>query len=411
MKQRGYALEGAQPDEVLRPRAADEAQEMTRAATGRALVPWGGGARQHVGYPLKRPFVVVSTENMNALVEHRPADLTVTAQAGMTIAVLQESLRQHNQWLSVDVARPEVQTVGGIIAARANSLRRFGYGSVRDHLLGVTVINAQGERITGGGRVVKNVSGYDLPKLYCGSWGTLGLITEATFKVAPLPEASATVALSLPAGRNSEEALDRLLLSELQFSFLHLLSPAAAQTVLPGEDKGAQVVVAGFDGPAETVNWQTETLGASALPPEDAACVRAALRDFSLLPAPMSAAFHVLSSQVGAFSRMLEWTAERAGLQASVCSDAALGLMHAHFVPPNGEGDSRADWPAFYSDLRDKADRVGGSCVLERLPNVLRAAEVPVWTPVLADFGLMARVKDALDPARLWNPGRFVGGL
>ena len=150
---------------------------------GHCAVGWGNAAG--LGYPPRRYDLALSTERLNHITEYVPADLTVTAQAGVTLAQLQETLAAHGQFLPLDVALPERQTLGGIIAARADSLRRLAWGSVRDSLLGVTVINDRGERIKGGGKVVKNVAGYDLPKLYCGSLGTLGLIAEATFKVAP----------------------------------------------------------------------------------------------------------------------------------------------------------------------------------------------------------------------------------
>ena len=203
-----------------------------------------------------------------------------------------------------------------------------------------------------------------------------------------------------------EDVLDRLLASDLAPAFLFLLSPGAACALVP-DAENAQYVVAGFDGNAASVAWQVETLGAEAWDEDTARKVRVRLRDFASDDAPMTASFHVLSSQVGAFSRMLEWTARKAGFAAQVASDAALGLMTAHFTPVR-EG---ADWLVFYADLKDKADRCGGSFVLERMPAVLRAQDVPVWSPLLPDFALMARVKEAFDPNRTWNPGRFVGKL
>ncbi len=401
-----YAVLGRQPAHVLRPQSPEEALDVVRENVGKALVPWGGGTRQSLGYPPERYDAALVTAHLDKITEYEPADLTITAQAGVTLAALQAVLAKHGQCLPLDIARPETQTLGGVIAARANSLRRFSSGSVRDLLLGVSVINSRGEIVKGGGKVVKNVAGYDLPKLYCGSLGTLGLITEATFKVAPLPEASATVALPLDADHNSEDVLDHLLGSELLPSFLSLLSPLAASAVLPHAED-AQYVLAGFDGDAEAVAWQGETLGAGCLDDASAFEARAALRDFSLLDAPLTAEFHVLSSQVGAFSRMLEWTARRHNFRAEVASDAALGLMTAHFAPLPGT----ADWHVFYADLKDKADRCGGSFVITRMPDILRMADVPVWSPLLRDFGLMARLKETLDPARMWNPGRFVGKL
>ncbi len=401
-----HALFGQTPASVLTPESPDAAQEIVRRSAGKSVVPWGGGARQALGHAPVGYDVCLSTAGLDRITDHQPADLAVTAQAGVTVARLQETLAAHGQFLPLDVARPDLQTVGGVVAARADSLRRLGMGSVRDSLLGVTVLNSRGEWVQGGGKVVKNVSGYDLPKLYCGSLGTLGLIVEATFKVAPLPEASATALLPLPADHNTEAVLDALLGSDLSPSFLFLFNPGASRSVLPQADD-AQYIVAGFDGPAEAVAWQVETLGAGALDVAEAEALRARLRDFALDPAPMTASFHILSSQVGAYVRMAEWTARRAGFAARVAADAALGLVHAHFAPARPD----ADWPAFYGDLKDKAARVGGSFVIERMPDVLRAADVPVWLPLLPDFALMRRLKQTLDPDGMWNPGRFVGGI
>ncbi len=406
MTTRAYAVLGTDPKQVAAPETVEEAQAVIRAAPGAAVAPWGGGTRQALGYPLTRYDLALSTAKLTAITEYVPADLTVTVQAGMTIAQLQRVLALHGQALPLEVALPEQQTLGGVIAARADSLTRFARGSVRDCLLGVTVINARGEVVKGGGKVVKNVAGYDLPKLYCGSLGTLGLIVEATFKVAPLSETSATALLPLAADFNTEDVLDALLGSDLLPTFLFLLNPEAARAVVP-EAEPVQYVAVGLDGNAEAVAWQLKTLGADALDTDTAQIVRARLRDFGPDAAPMTAAFHVLSSQVGAFSRMVEWTARRAGFNASVASDAALGLMTAHFTPVRTD----ADWSAFYVDLKAKADRCGGSFRIERMPQVLRELDTPVWSPVLPDFRLMARLKEQLDPGRIWNPGRFVGRL
>jgi glycolate oxidase FAD binding subunit len=401
-----FTLFGRRPERVVQPQSPAEAQEWVREFTGKGIVPWGGGCRQALGYPPERYDLALLTTGLTQITEYEPADLTVTAQAGVTLAQLQGVLAAQGQCLPLEIARPQAQTVGGVIAGRANSLSRLSGGSVRDLLLGVSVVNARGEMVKGGGKVVKNVAGYDLPKLYCGSLGTLGLITEATFKVSPLPEASATVVLPLDAAHNSEEVLDHLLGSEIAPSFVFLLSPSAAAQIVPGAED-AQYVVLGFDGNAESVAWQVSTLGAGVLDDAASGPVRAALRDFALNAAPMTAEFHILSSQVGAFSRMVEWTARRSGFAAQVASDAALGLMTAHFAPMQ----ETADWRVFYADLKDKAGRCGGSFIITHMPDALREADVPVWSPLLPDFGLMARLKETLDPTRMWNPGRFVGRL
>ena len=398
-----YTLHGSAPARVLAPDSTADAAEMVRSLSGTGVGVWGGGTTQHVGYAPARYDAALLTHNLTSLVEHIPGNLTATVGAGMTVQQLQDILRPHGQWLPLDVAAPHQRTLGGIVSARAGSLRRALYGSVRDALLGVTVINSGGERITGGGRVVKNVAGYDLPKLYCGARGTLGLITEVTVRVSPLPVASATSVLPLPADVNAEDVLDTLAASALEPSFVCLVSPLAAAYIF-AECDNAQYLIVGMDGSEAAVQWQVQTLGAGQLEADIAARVRTALRDWELEPAPFSVLFHVLPSQVGAFSRMLEWTARRAGFTARVVSDAVLGIMRVHI---DGEGDWLTLWP----DFQDKAERVGGSFVVERMPDALRELDVAVWFPLLADFRLMQSLKQTLDPHAMWNPGRFAGRL
>ena len=402
-----FALFGREPGLIAQPQSQKEAQDLVRQSSGKAIVPWGGGCRQHLGYPPECYDVALLTTGLNQIIEYEPADLTLTAQAGVTLAHLQSVLADQGQCLPLEIARPETQTLGGVIATRANSLCRLSGGSVRDLLLGVSVVNGRGEIVKGGGKVVKNVAGYDLPKLYCGSLGTLGLMTEATFKVAPLPETSATVALPLETDHNSEDVLDHLLGSDLAPSFVFLLSPLAASAVL-SEAQNAQYVILGFDGNAEAVEWQVNTLGAGRLDSAASVQIRAALRDFALNDSPMTAEFHVLSSQVGAFSRMLEWTARRSGFAAQVATDAALGMMTAHFAPLGED----ADWQRLLRRSQRQSrplrrqfyHHADAGCST-------RSADIPVWSPLLPDFGLMARLKETLDPTRMWNPGRFVGKL
>lgn len=403
-----FALFGNSPDAIATPSTIEEAQDVVRHARGKAAVPWGGGARQETGYAPERYDIALSTEKLNAIVDYQPADLTVTVQAGVSLSDLQSALAQNRQWLPLDIALPAQQTIGGIVATRADSLRRFSFGSVRDSLLGLTVVNAQGEKIKAGGRVVKNVAGYDLPKMYCGSWGTLGLIAEATFKVAPIPEASAVIVRPLDADHNSEDALDQLLSGGIQPSFLTLLNPLATRDVLE-DAPDAQALLIGFDGYENDVNSQIKAMGTGdkvlSGAAADSLCGR--LRDYTRYPAPMTCAFHILSSQVGAYARMMEWTARKSGFDARVMADAAVGMAWAHFSPARDD----ADWLPFHRELVEKAARVGGSFIIERMPESLRTADVAVWSPLLSDFALMRRLKETLDTNRMWNPGRFIGKL
>lgn len=400
------------------PQTVSDVQECVRKAKseGSALAPQGGGTQLHIGFEPSRPPKPLPIAGLNRLVEYNPEDLVVIAQAGMTIAGLQTILAEQRQWLPLAVALPDQQTLGGVVATRANNLLRGGYGAVRDWLIGLDVVGSDGEIVKGGGKVVKNVSGYDLPKLYCGSWGTLGAITQVAFKVAAQPESTAVLLAVLGADRNSEEALDSLLGASTP-TFAILMNSLAAQDILGDNAVPAQYLAVRFDGVAEAVKERARqaqgilspfSASVLELPPAISDTLCAALRDFPLANAALATSHHILSSQVGAFVRMIDWTAERADLSAKVVADARTGIIHAQYEP-KAAGDF--DWNGVYPLIADKADRVGGSFIVERMPAAWRAAGIPVWSPELPDWKLMAGIKKALDPDNLFNPGRFVGGI
>src|SRR5207249_1217396 len=176
------------------PKDTDELCAILRVcdASGAAVIPWGGGTAMHWGNPPSRADVVISLEQFNRLVEHDDANLTATVQAGMRVAALQELLGGRHQCLAVDPPDTQHSTIGGTAAANINGPRRMAYGGVRDLVIGMKMVLATGEQVKAGGKVVKNVAGYDLCKLFVGSLGTLGIITEVTFRMAPRPESAAS---------------------------------------------------------------------------------------------------------------------------------------------------------------------------------------------------------------------------
>ena len=180
----------------LRPASIDEAQQLLKAER-RSIAFVGGGTE--IG-PLPAALVVLHTGALNRIVEYAPSDQVVTVEAGVTLQVLHAELSKHGQRLALDVPSEDRATLGGIVAANSFGPRRTRYGSVRDLIIGVSILRADGTRAKGGGKVVKTVAGFDLPKLMCGSRGTLGMIATVTFRVHPLPEHSVNVAASeLPA--------------------------------------------------------------------------------------------------------------------------------------------------------------------------------------------------------------------
>lgn len=183
---------------------------------------------------------------MNRVLEYTPEDMTVTVEAGMTLAELQSGLAEGGQWLPIDPPGADTLTIGALLAGNKSGPRRYAYGTIREHLLGIQVVLADGRVIKAGGKVVKNVAGYDLCKLFVGSRGTLGVIVEATFKVLPQPECQMFVKLSAPRVEELSAPLEALKASELNPIVIDICR----------SEQGSATLVTGFAGAREDVEWQ-----------------------------------------------------------------------------------------------------------------------------------------------------------
>ena len=225
-----YAVDGLSPRIVVMPATPHEVAAVleTANASGAAVLPRGGGTQTALGMPPQRYDVALDLKRLNGVVEYEPADLTVTVEAGMRLSELQKLLGEKGQWLPLDPPLPDEATIGGVLATNVSGPARLRYGSSRDLVIGMTVALASGEVVKSGGRVVKNVAGYDLAKLHIGALGTLGVIVQAVFKVAPLPVQD--VAVMVP---GDLEALGRLAdaLIDARLALLGLvLSKGAGET-------------------------------------------------------------------------------------------------------------------------------------------------------------------------------------
>ena len=220
------------------------------------VLTWGSGSKINWGGLAENIDIIVSTEHINQLIEHAVGDLTVTVEAGMKFAQIQEILAKSGQTLALDPAAPELATIGGIVATADTGSLRQRYGGVRDQLLGITFIRADGEIAKAGGRVVKNVAGYDLMKLFTGAYGTLGIISQVTFRVYPIPESSGTVILTGKPEAISQAART-LHGSELTPTQADLLS----NKLLTNLDLGTGIgLIARFQSISESVQEQSKRL-------------------------------------------------------------------------------------------------------------------------------------------------------
>ncbi len=378
-----------------------------RVADGLAIYPQGGRTALDYGGTPHSPGVALDTRSLNHVIEYPAADMTVTVEAGITLSALQATLATEGQRLLIDAPRPDLATIGGVFATNTSGPRRFGAGRPRDQIIGVSFVTWDGALVKGGGRVVKNVAGYDFPRLLTGSMGTLGVIVQVTLKVRPRPEASALVWASFGTIEAVRNALDRLNTSATRPMAVELLNPGAARSI--GSGLGlpvdAYVLVVGFEDNVPSVAWQVDELRKELDQPEclvlegDAAgSLWSGLTEYQAVEAgPVTIVANLRPSSVARFVGGLE-----TGLWSSQ-SHAGNGIVRAHWTG----GFELEPFAAEVDRLRSFAVRDGGNLVLSRCPADWKP-RLKVWGEPRADWSLAAKIKNALDPSGLMNPGRVL---
>jgi glycolate oxidase FAD binding subunit len=418
-----YVVEGRTPEAAVFPGSLEEVRAAVELATGAGIpiVAWGGGTAAAVGTPIApdRPGIILGLARLNRLVEHEPGDLTATAEAGMSVAALQAALRARGQWLSLDPPDPDRATLGGVMAANAAGPRRHLYGTARDLVIGMTVVTADGGVVRAGGKVVKNVAGYDLPKLFVGSYGTLGVVVDVTVKLRPLPEEERLVCVGFERLKDAATATRALLASDLIPNAVELLDGDAARALGGATPPAGATLVVGFDGLGEQVEWQCGELTALVAPLGGARPHLLPPATWDRLACASAAAFggmaaaimrlSVLPAQVGEVMDQAAGAARARGLVCACSAHAGIGVVSAAlFSPP--EGGELTPVAATLADWRGIARGAGGHAVLEWAPLAVKS-EVSVWDDAGAAGRIMRRIKAQLDPQNLLNPGRFVAGI
>lgn len=368
-----------------------------------ALVPLGGGTAIEQGNMLRaNNWSFLSSQGMSDLVEFSPDDMVFTAQAGMPFAALQKILSEHGQFLPIDPPYPETATLGGIVATNAHGLWRPAFGAPRDRLLGLRVVLADGSIIRGGGKVVKNVAGYDLCKLFAGSWGTLGFFTEVTFKTNPLPAMRSRLTFKGPSTASFHVLIEAgLLIHAERLQPVSLTAVQPLQTVSSSEKEAALIV--GLMGSAEAVNWQeteiTRLLEQKGLIREETAWTEETTRHW------------VVDSGRSYQARIAVRPSDLPQVvQIPLLRDAALSVQIPTGIIEAGLPDTsrQADYALLRKQVQEKA--AGSHLIWTRLASEMKA-EIEVWGPTHGDFALMQGLKKQLDPNGLFSPGRFVGRL
>jgi glycolate oxidase FAD binding subunit len=423
-----FAVDGMAPELVVRPGTQDEVSQVVAACAkvGAAMIPWGGGTAMGLGNAPSRAQVVLHLDRLDRLVEWDPANLCVTAEAGMRLAALQEILARDRALLPLDPPAGHRVTLGGLVAANQYGPGRLLYGTVRDWLLGLRVVLPDGEPIHCGGRVIKNVSGYDMNKLFIRSLGTLGIVTEVTFKLLPVPSQRATVIGLFPDPAAAWAAVRQAQASFLLPEAMDLLNPEAvdllAQALGLAVAPGRCALAVALAGSAETVARQVREfteliqLGgtALALPIGQAGRAWDTIRDLldrptSADPARILCKLTVPIARAGELAAAAGRAGQSAGLRATIVAHAGSGVIWAQYLPAQ-EGGRQAPVAAVLEGLRREAEAAGGSLVLHAAPPPLKR-QLDAWGEPGDGLPMMRRLKAEFDPRGLCNPGRYVAGI
>ena len=412
-----YAVDGLTPRKAVLPTKPDDVSEALSWASAErmAVVPRGGGVHIGLGNVPSRVDLVIGTERLDKLNFHEPLDMVAQVQAGITLESLQSQLARHGQMLPVESPAAGKATIGGILASNMYGPSRFAYGSPRDWLIGITVALADGTLTKAGGRVVKNVTGYDMGKLYVGSLGTLGVIVDATFKLVPLPASS--VALLAPCA-TVEDALSLatgILKLPGQPTSVYAINRQAADTLempdlFPPQHGGFLLV--GYSGRKSMVERaERDSLG---MLPADSPVLR---RDESsdvwhrltnlgwsdaVAPHFMLRA-SVRPSRIGGLLRTINQLPE-----GGVAVDAATGTVRLYWF--DDQGDDMTE--SLIYRIREAALDAGGHLTVESCPLSVKR-RIDIWGDLVSGQGLdlMRRVKQQLDPNSIMSPGRMAGRI
>lgn len=398
------------PSSIVYPSTTDElAQVMTLAHRNNwSILPCGSGSKLSWGGICKNVDLVVSTERLNRVIEHAVGDLTVTVEAGVKLKDLQEVLLKTGQFLPLEPAYPQEVTLGGIIATADSGSLRHRYGGVRDMLLGIAFVRCDGQIAKAGGRVVKNVAGYDLMKLFTGSYGTLGILTEVTFRAYPVQEAAGTVVLTGSAEAIAS-ATKTLLASALTPTAVDLLSTQLVTQLGFGQGMGLMMR---FQSVKESVNEQSsrilevgQKLGLQGTRYTDAdeASLWKSLPE-QIWETPQQSA---ITCKIGVLPTAAVTTLAQLD---TLTSPAGLGLIHAG----SGLGLLRLNpevtTPQKIMELRRYCESQRGFLTVLEAPISLKQ-QLDVWGYSGNALDLMRGIKQQFDPKNILSPQRFVGGI
>ena len=418
-----YMVDGFTPQAVVFPASTEQVASIIKAAneSRKTLIPWGGGSKQQIGPCLEAVDTVVCLKNMNRVVELDAGNFTVQVQAGMVNGELQQQLTKTNLFFPLEPLYAESSTIGGEIATNANGPGRIMYGATRDLILGVTVVTPTGDIIHTGGKTMKNVAGIDLCRMYIGSWGTLGVITEAVLRLFPLPEVRTSLYITFTGPEDAFRVVGQLLNSPLTPSAIELVDSVAgnnlADTIGSSLNDNEVLLIVNSEGTKGDVKRHQKDIvslaeankAKSTLTLEDEKASRAwkayrGVHEAMLIAssATLQGKASVPISKLGDMFQQLKKISVSHGVQTGMTAHCGNGILYTYLT------DKPERLVTITGVLKNAAASLGGFFLVESAPLSIRKEVANL--PPRNDYQLMRRLKTEFDPKKILNSGRLVGG-
>ena len=436
-----WAIDGVEPLEVVSPSSEDQLSRVVASADsdGTALFPRGGGTRIDLGGVPSRPGIVIDMTGIDQVVAHNYADLTATFQAGITMRQVSETLSQHGQLLAVDPPLPGRATIGGTLAAGVSGPLKWHFGHPRDTVIGMKVVQPDGQVTKSGGQVVKNVSGYDMSRLHVGGLGSLGIILEASFKLTPVPMYEKTIVAAYRSIEGAQSTALGIFNSHLMPLAMTAFDASAARRIGMDSEPNRWRLAVRLGGRSRTLDRQVDDVtsicgkadSCELEPVEGRSAERfwQSLRDlgWDAQTAPLLG-IHVsaLPSDLVKIVSAVDQT-QCPALDPSIVAQPAFGAVDIFWyirnpspdnrpvgalreAPPPDDTSQADESRGIISKFQRSITQIGGSAVVQRCPLEVKK-DIDVWGGEPPGIETMRRLKKQYDPNNIMNPGRFVGGM
>ncbi|MEM2549321.1 MAG: FAD-binding oxidoreductase [Nitrososphaerota archaeon] len=422
-----FQIDGIVPKTVVEVESEEEIATLLKSANENeiSVIPWGGGTMIDLGNIPKRVDIVVSLRKLNRIIEYSPEDLVVTSESGVTLDSLQQLLSKKGQFLALDPPFSQAATLGGIISSNSFGPMRYLYGGVRDLLLGIKVAGTNGALMKFGGKVVKNVAGYDVKKLFIGSLGTLGIITQTTFRLYAIPEFEESfIAMfnSLDDAFNAIQKILRRIHSSIGIglSAIEMLDPNFSELLnhsefIKGYVLAAKVLGITKSGLMKRINELEEITRyfkpthTFTLNGDEHVRFWKDLQNHPLIASKFFTRCKIstIISRVSSIIGVIEDLNRKYDFKYSTIAHPGLGMLHTYFHMEDYNKLSKV-----LEELRSYVLNIGygSSLVIESAPPQVKRI-IDVWGPVRKDFTLMRSIKYVFDPRNILSPGRYIGGI